>query len=192
METEKFLAEFKDLDRLEQLHRMPRVPKKEMKCSEDDFATLLEEIYDSSECQEMPRKLDLTKFPIFSLNELKNAMKFMRNRRCADREGISLEEIKYGPEELHVEVLKLFNMMIQSGRTEESWRKIMFHMIAKSGDLTLATNYRPIAILPMLYRVFSRMFYWRLRDKLDTAQSDDQAGFRAGIRIEDALGTVES
>ena len=61
-------------------------------------------------------------------------MKHMRNRRCADKEGITLEEIKYGPEELHVEVLLLFNKMIESGTTEGSWRNIMFHMIAKSGE----------------------------------------------------------
>ena len=68
----------------------------------------------------------------------------------------------------------------------------MIHMIAKSGDLTLATNYRPIAILPILYKIFSRMMYRRLRGRLDDAQSDDQAGFRPGIRIEDAIGTAES
>ena len=63
METEKILDEFKDLDRLDELHRMPRLSKKETKCSGDDFATLLEEIYDSSECQEMPRKLELKNLP---------------------------------------------------------------------------------------------------------------------------------
>ena len=140
----------------------------------------------------MPRKEKLKEFIPFSLYELKLAMKHMRNRRCADKEGIILEEIKYGPEELHVEVLLLFNKMIESGTTEGSWRNIMFHMIAKSGDLSLTTNYRPIAILPVLYRIFSRMFYWRLRDKLDMFQADDQAGFRAGIRIEDAICTAES
>ena len=36
------------------------------------------------------------------------------------------------------------------------------------------------------------MFYWRLCDELDGFQINDQAGFEAGIRIEDALGTAES
>ena len=49
-----------------------------------------------------------------------------------------------------------------------------------------------LQLLCLLYRIFSKMFYWRLRDKLESFQSDDQAGFRAGIRIEDALGTAES
>ena len=54
--------------------------KKETKCSDDNFAILLEEIYDSSACLEMPREADLKKLPSFSLHELKNAMKHMRNK----------------------------------------------------------------------------------------------------------------
>ena len=35
------------------------------------------------------------------------------------------------------------------------------------------------------------MMYCRLRGRLNEAQSDDQMGFRTGIRIEDALGCAE-
>ena len=65
-------------------------------------------------------------------------------------------------------------------------------MLPKTGDLTDAQNYRPIAILQIFYKIFSRMLYGRIRPLLDAQQSEEQTGFRAGIRIEDALMIFET
>jgi len=51
-------------------------------------------------------------------------------------------------------------------------------VIYKSGDAMLPQNYRPICIIPLLYKLFSRLLYNRLYPILDKAQSEDQAGFR--------------
>ena len=65
-------------------------------------------------------------------------------------------------------------------------------MLPKSGDLSEATNWRPIAILNIFYKIFSKIFYNRIRERLDKHQTPDQCGFRSGIRIEDALGIFET
>ena len=64
-------------------------------------------------------------------------------------------------------------------------------MIPKSRDLKDPTNYRPIAILSIFYKIFSRMLYNRLLPILDPEQSYDQFGFRRNIRLEDALICIE-
>ena len=51
-------------------------------------------------------------------------------------------------------------------------------------------NYRPIAILPILYKLFSRMLCNRLQDYLIPRQSVDQAAYRKGFSTEDHLLTV--
>ena len=58
-------------------------------------------------------------------------------------------------------------------------------------DLTLPTNYEPIAILYVFYNMFSRMVYNRLFPMLDRHQNNNQYGFRPSIRLEDALVVVE-
>ena len=68
----------------------------------------------------------------------------------------------------------------------------MFRMIEKSGDLSQPGNYRPIAILSIYYKIFSRMLYDRIQPQLDDQQAHEQCGFRPGIRIEDAIVTVEN
>ena len=65
-------------------------------------------------------------------------------------------------------------------------------MLPKSGDLGNAGNWRPIAILPILYKIFSRMIYHRLQPTLDRHQSHDQFGFRPACRIDDAVVVLEN
>ena len=42
-------------------------------------------------------------------------------------------------------------------------------------------NYRPISILPILYKLFSRVLDARLKVLLSKTQSVDQAGFKKGF-----------
>ena len=60
------------------------------------------------------------------------------------------------------------------------------------GDLKDASNWRPIAILPILYKIFARLLYQRLQPILEMEQSDDQFGFREKRRIEDVFSILEN
>ena len=51
----------------------------------------------------------------------------------------------------------------------------------------LPANYRPIAIVPILYKLFSRMLCARLTSQLIAEQSCDQAAYRTGFSTEDHL-----
>eukprot|EP00959_Pyramimonas_sp_CCMP1952_P268714 5618338-Pyramimonas_sp.AAC.1 len=42
-------------------------------------------------------------------------------------------------------------------------------------------KYRPITIIPVLYKLFARLVHSRLCPVLDEHQSADQAGFRIGV-----------
>jgi len=82
----------------------------------------------------------------------------------------------------------LYNDCIREEAVPPSkWRLSSITVLFKSGDPTLPSNYRPITILPLLYKLFSRLLRRRLTCILDTQQSIDQAGFRAGFSAEDHL-----
>ena len=76
-------------------------------------------------------------------------------------------------------VLELYNTIL-TGNIEPpaSWSHSVISVIHKSGDATQPQNYRPISIIPMLYKLFSKLLYRRLYPILDGAQCKDQAGFR--------------
>ena len=65
-------------------------------------------------------------------------------------------------------------------------------MLPKNGGLNCASNWRPIAILPILYKIFAKMLYYRLYPILDAYQPDDQFGFRRNKRIEDVFAILEN
>ena len=63
-------------------------------------------------------------------------------------------------------------------------------MVIFKGNAKLSSNYRPIAITPILYKFFSRMLCERIQTTLMSQQSSDQAAYRAGCNTEDHLLTV--
>ena len=50
-----------------------------------------------------------------SMRDLTLALKKMKNRKSADEFGITVEMVKYGPEELREKILDLLNQMILDG-----------------------------------------------------------------------------
>ena len=60
-------------------------------------------------------------------------------------------------------------------------------MILKKGDPALPSNYRPIAILPILHKVFRRIVCTRITGGLIAEQSVKQAAYRKGFSTEDHL-----
>ena len=116
----------------------------------------------------------------------------MPSNRCSDCLGVTIEMVKHGHHRLHQVLLTLLNSCIEHGCIDDHWNYIVFSMIPKQGDLSLPSNWRPIAILPIFYELFSRMLHNRLLPQLDSHQHFDQCGFRPGVRIEDALLVAET
>jgi len=98
--------------------------------------------------------------------------------------------LKHGGNTLRDALLNLYNEVIQPTRaTPTQWRQTQFTVIYKSGDPQLPQNYRPIAVIPLLYKLFSRLLYNRLETTLDSQQPPEQAGFRRHFSTDDHLFT---
>jgi len=60
-------------------------------------------------------------------------------------------------------------------------------LLHKKGETTDIKNYRPISLLPIMYKVFSHILLRRIGGTLDFHQPREQAGFRAGFSTIDHL-----
>ena len=131
------------------------------------------------------------KVPELTMKELRRAMQQVKNGKAADSNGIVGEMLKFGGHRLQTTLLNLFNSVLQpDAPTPSSWKHSVIKVLHKSGDRQLPNNYRPIATIPILYKLFSRLLYNRLEPVLDKNQSCDQAGFRKGRCTTDHLFTT--
>ena len=73
---------------------------------------------------------------------------------------------------------------------DESWRYTIVQMPPKK-YLRDPGNYRPVAILDIFYKKFSKLLYKRLMPILNREQSDEQVAFRPNYWLEDALSVFE-
>ena len=89
-------------------------------------------------------------------------------------------------------LVDMYNSVLSTGNTPRNWHITIFRMLPKSGDLSNANNWRPIAVLPILYKIFSRLIYARIHPILEKCQSNDQFGFRTDRRIDDVFGILEN
>ena len=141
------------------------------------FAVLLQQVYESpGENLHMDRD-EIKNIRAFMMDELKSALKHMAKRRSPDKSGIVVVLIQHAGEPLLGKLLQTYNEIISSGVVPSKWHCTIFSMLPKSGDLKDASNWRPIAILPILYKVFARLLYQRIQPILEKEQSDDQYGF---------------
>ena len=177
------------------LQKIKISPIKSSACPIDaeSFASFLGTLYSSSNpltTTEEDTKA-IRSIPEFSLDELEAALKGIANLRSADEDGIVVEMIKYANESFKEALLGFLNQILIDGRFDESWHTTILQMLPKDGDLGELSNWRPIALLPIFYKVFSKLVYNRISIQLFQYQSWDQHGFTPGIRIEDALLCAE-
>ena len=99
----------------------------------------------------------------FSPRELADALKTMKDSKTSDQQGVISEMPKNGDSLLRELLLDLFNDVIAAGKeAPEVWRMTRLVVIFKKGDPRLPNNYRLIAILPIIYKLFSRMLWSRI------------------------------
>ena len=99
--------------------------------------------------------------------------------------------LKDGGKAWRVALTELYNDILKpDAEIPKYWKQTRLKVLFKSGDPQLPENYRPISILPVLYKLFSRIVCARIKDVLLSAQSCDQSGFRPGYCCDDHLFAV--
>ncbi len=115
----------------------------------------------------------------------------MAKGKAADKSGIVVEMLQAGGCKLAELMATTFSqLLLDELEPPDSWKQSLITVLFKKGDAKHLENYRPITILPILYKVFARLLHARMRTVLENAQSPDQAGFRQGFSCEDHLFTV--
>ena len=128
--------------------------------------------------------------PEISVEEIKAALKDLKNGKAPGEDGIPIEAIKEGGDELLTVIANMFNKCLEESRIPDSWNNAVVIVLHKKGDITKLGNYRPISLLSQLYKLFTKIITKRLTNRMDFYQPVEQAGFRSGYGTNDHLQTM--
>ena len=98
----------------------------------------------------------------FSLLEIKDGIKKLKNKKACGPDSISNEMIKTGQNVLLKSIKTLFNSIIDEEIFPSEWSSGYLVPLFKSGDKTDPSNYRGISITSCLGKLFSSLLNNRL------------------------------
>ena len=122
--------------------------------------------------------------------EIRTAIKQLRNGKAAGPDGIPVEALKTDLE-TSVEMLHpLFVKIWEEEQIPSEWKEGYLIKIPKKGDLSSCSNYRGITLLSIPGKVFNRVLLNRMKNAVDPLLRDQQAGFRANRSCTDQIATL--
>ena len=114
----------------------------------------------------------------FSLAEVEEARKQVREGKAPGEDGIMPEVLK----RINIDdiILSFSNKLLLDNETPEQFSTLNILPIPKSGDLSITSNYRGIALTSLVAKVINRMLLNRIRPVIDPKLRGNQHGFRPG------------
>ena len=129
-----------------------------------------------------------------SSEEILKCIKDMSNGKAAGIDGVVVEMLK-SSNHIVVPFLKhLYNTVLSSGNFPKQWCQAVLVPIHKKGNKSDPNNYRGIALISVLGKIFAKIVNNRLVEWAETcgAQKEEQAGFRKGYSTTDNIFTLQA
>lgn len=98
----------------------------------------------------------------FTLDELEASIKKAKLNKSPGEDGIPAEYFKNLNLEWKIQLLKLFNKILETEVTPERWANIIVIMLYKKGLVEKLENYRPIALVDTILKLFTQMLNDRI------------------------------
>uniref|UniRef100_A0A1Y1LYJ1 Reverse transcriptase domain-containing protein n=1 Tax=Photinus pyralis TaxID=7054 RepID=A0A1Y1LYJ1_PHOPY len=137
------------------------------------------------------RRIEITLYPnithphldaAISLSEIEWSINHLKLNKSPGPDGIPNEYYKSLPSSWIHYLQTLFNRVLQTEDVPQSWANVKMQMVFKKGDRMNPHNYRSIALLNSITKLFTNIIYNRLYKwcEENNVLPDEQAGFRKG------------
>ena len=114
----------------------------------------------------------------FTSNELITVIKQLKNNKAFGPDNIP--PIIWKDKLFHSLLLKICNISFINKSCPSIWRQSQIIPVPKKGNLSLATNYRGISLLPIAAKIYNKLILNRIVPFVDPLLRNNQNGFRAG------------
>ncbi|TKR73706.1 hypothetical protein L596_010397 [Steinernema carpocapsae] len=129
-------------------------------------------------------------YPAFLQAEIEEAMRQMKTGRSPGQDRVTTEMLKLAKSRILPQLTAILNQCLRNGEVPAEMADSRTILLFKKGDHLDLKNYRPISLLPTIYKVLSRVISARIDRTLDEAQPIEQAGFRKNCSTAEHLQAV--
>ena len=126
---------------------------------------------------QVSEELDISTDP-FTLLELQTVLKSLSNNKAPGLDNIPT--ILWKDPIFHDLLLQLCNTTFLTHAPPSAWLKGGIIPVPKKGDLTSASNYRGITLIPIAAKIYNKLLLNRLVPAIDPLLRSNQNGFRRG------------
>ncbi|CAI5455831.1 unnamed protein product [Caenorhabditis angaria] len=161
---------------------------------EKEIHQFYSKLFKSSDVPQNPsnRRLRRTENPPpFLPSEIRAALRSFPNGKSAGEDKITADFLKKCTDKIILIITHCFNLMMEKEEIPKAWKTSKTILIFKKGDRENLENYRPITILPVLYKLFTKCILQRIRRPLEESQPVEQAGFRRSFSTMDHISTIQ-
>ncbi|UYV63710.1 hypothetical protein LAZ67_2005384 [Cordylochernes scorpioides] len=129
-----------------------------------------------------------------SLSEITGEIAHLKRNKACGLDNIPNEAIKALPQAYLTALKDIYNRVLKTGQFPTTWCKTIIHPIFKNGDTDNPHNYRGIALLSNLAKLFSSILKIRLSNWTENKAiiPENQAGFRKEYSCQDHIFTLVS
>ena len=128
--------------------------------------------------------------PPVTTSEIHQAINQLKRNKAPGEDNITPDLIKDAAEIITPRLANLFTECLKQGKIPTDWQNAIIILLHKKGDQKELGNYRPISLLPIIYKLFTKVITNRIAKELDNQQPREQAGFRKGFSTIDHLHTI--
>jgi len=119
--------------------------------------------------------------------EVKKAIKNLKNNKTAGTDGIHPELIIYGGNKLLNRMYKLLRQIWEEERIPEEWKETITVPIHKRGDKDRCENYTGMELGNAAYTILSNIILRKIKPHIEKGMGDYQNGFRDGRSVIDNI-----
>lgn len=111
----------------------------------------------------------------------------LKNRKSPGPDKIEAELIKFADESIWQRLYQLIKEVWEKREMPQDWTKALICPIHKKGSRSVASNYRPISLLNVTYKILSQLINNMLKQESENKIGRYQAGFRSGKSVIDQI-----
>nr|CDJ91205.1 RNA-directed DNA polymerase (reverse transcriptase) domain containing protein [Haemonchus contortus] len=123
-------------------------------------------------------------------SEVANPMRSMKKGAAPALDNIPADLLRSGSTTLHTLFAEQFNHYLRLKKILQQWKESKTILLLKEGQREDISNYRPISLLSVVYKSFTKVLPNRVERILDEYQKVEQTGFRKNSSCMDNIHAV--